>query len=139
MQWARRQPIPPFPTQSSQPQTKRSPKLSPAASFGKIVQECTPLEVRDCNNYRAIPRALSRAAERVSSSFRYSFPLEASKPCAERRSARPRSLLPGERGEDPASYTKISRPHMRTFLRAFEAQSNPAEICCFHLEIPSCI
>src|SRR6266403_2092826 len=30
-------------------------------------------------------------------------------------------VLRGERGEDPTSYTKVSRPHMRTFLRTFEA------------------
>src|ERR1700687_2764212 len=50
----------------------------------------------------AIPGALSHAAERVSSSWPYSFPSEASKRCAERRSARPRSLLPAECGYSPS-------------------------------------
>src|SRR5208282_3477502 len=48
-----------------------------------------------------IVRAINPAAECASSSSQYSFPPEASKPCAERRSARPRSLSPAECGSPP--------------------------------------
>jgi hypothetical protein len=40
-----------------------------------------------------------------------------------------------EGGKDPASYTEIDRPHVRAFLCPFDAQSNPAEIRCIHLEL----
>jgi hypothetical protein len=42
--------------------------------------------------------------------------------------------LRSEGGKDPASYPEIGRPHVGAFLRPFEAQGNPAEIGCIHLE-----
>jgi hypothetical protein len=44
-------------------------------------------------------------------------------------------ILRCEGGKDPASLTEIGRPHVRAFLCPFEAQSNPAEIRCIHLEL----
>jgi hypothetical protein len=44
-------------------------------------------------------------------------------------------VLRGERGEDPASYTEVRRPHVRSFLGPFEAQCNPAEIYRIHRRI----
>ena len=41
-----------------------------------------------------------------------------------------------ERGEDPAAHAKIGRAHVRTFLRAFQAQGNPrkssASMACIY-------
>jgi hypothetical protein len=43
-------------------------------------------------------------------------------------------ILRCEGGKDPASYPEIGRPHVGAFLRPFEAQGNPTEIRCIHLE-----
>jgi len=42
-------------------------------------------------------------------------------------------LFGGECGEDPASDTKVSGAHVRTFLCAFEAERDTAEIGCIHI------
>jgi len=41
-------------------------------------------------------------------------------------------VLRGEGGEDPALHPEVSCSHVRAFLGAFEAESDPAEIGCVH-------
>ena len=43
-------------------------------------------------------------------------------------------FLSGERGEDPATHTKIRRAHMRAFLSAFQAECDASKIRHSHAQ-----
>src|SRR5216684_7322589 len=44
--------------------------------------------------------------------------------------------LRSERSKFPTSYTKSRESRMRVLFHAFQAQGNPAKICCGHVAIP---